>query len=72
MTRFEIALFLFTWIVLPLLAYWSYVPPSMMWTFLVMTILLDLSSFILKYITARIAARFADLKARIITRIFGE
>jgi hypothetical protein len=31
-----------------------------------------LSSFILKYITARIAARFADLKARIITRIFGE
>lgn len=67
----QIVLFI-TWIVLPYLAYWSYVTPSMMWMFLTITILLDASSYVVNYIAVRVAAQFVVLKARILTWIFGE
>ncbi len=58
MTRVQLALFLFTWVVLPYLVYWSYVTfvtPSMLWTFLTITILLEFISFGIMYIMIRIS-----------------
>jgi len=72
--RVQIAVFLFKWIVLPYVLYWTYktyVTPSMLWTCLAMMILIETSSLVIAYMTIRIASWFIDVNTKLMTRTFG-